>query len=459
MAWHAKLSASQTKTWWNCPGSLAFLEANPELKRESGSHARLGTCAHYLLELCLENGVLPDHYGGRLIRIEVNADGSDGDTVLLDAGAEAQDDMDHEVDLDMVEAVEHCVSYVRSRLLELTGDESTTKAIENGTLRVEQRVNPLPHRDDTGGTGDVLIDIWPEVFEIVDYKHGSGVFVPVEGNYQLRSYLGGGCHKYDAFDYELLQYTICQPRHIQAPYNGIMSEQISSKDLKKWLSQLDTAASRVDEARELVHTHMMDAGAAQEDPTLLLDSLYNKGFISVGQEGGSHCTFCDIKAWCPAARDKAQEVAAVDFADEPEEIDKPGPNQIAVVMPWVDFLDKWLKDVNIAAEHTLLAGGKIDGFKVVRGKANRVLKPNIDDDKLVATAVKFGAKKEDCFKPPVAPKVKTGPQLEKLLPAAKRKAFSDEVMHKPEGKLTVVPVSDKRPAVDVTPGGDFDDDL
>ena len=28
---------------------------------------------------------------------------------------------------------------------------------------------------------DVTIDAWPEVLEVVDYKNGSGVFVPIEG--------------------------------------------------------------------------------------------------------------------------------------------------------------------------------------------------------------------------------------------------------------------------------------
>lgn len=439
MAWHARLSASQTKQWWECPGSTVYLEHNPELVSESGTFAREGTCAHALLELCLGTGTRPADYLGRVMRIpRVLVDGKhqDGDAVMLPDGAEAETEMDFEVSDDMAEAVDSCVSYVRGRLMELTGSEDTVEAIRNGALSLERRVNPLPERDDTGGTGDIIIDVWPELLEIVDYKHGKGVFVPVEGNKQLRSYMMGAIEEFKAHDYASFRYTISQPRHMRSPRSGIMCEDVTPAEMLAWQGELRKAAKRVDHVRSIC------------GPDTSLHELWKAGHISVGQDG-EHCTFCDLKAWCPAVAAKAQEVAAVDFEDDlPERIDSPGHNQLAMALPWVPLLDAWLKELDAAAERELMAGNQVPGYKLVEGKSNRQLKPEYQDqEKLAAVAVKLGADRDKLFNPPKEPTIKTGPQIEKLIPAKRRQEFSDTVMHKPPGKPVVAPESDPRPAV------------
>lgn len=450
MAWHARLSASQTKQWWECPGSTVYLEHNPELVSESGDFAREGTCAHFLLEHCLGEGSRPADYLGRTIRIpRVPGDGGklvDGDAFMLPEGQGAESSLDFEVSDDMAEAVDTCVSYVRGRLLELTGNEDTAEAVRVGTLHLERRVNPLPERDDTGGTGDIIIDVWPEVLEIVDYKHGKGVFVPVQGNKQLRSYMMGSIEEFKAHDYASFRYTISQPRHMNSPRSGIMCEDVTGKEMLAWQDELRRAAKRVDHVRSIC------------GPDTGLNELYKAGHISVGQDG-SHCTFCDLKAWCPAVAAKAQEVAAIDFADDPpERIDSPGHNQLSMALPWVPLLDAWLKELDAAAERELMAGNPVPGYKLVEGKSNRVLKPEYqDDEKLAEVAVKLGADRDKLFNPPKPPGIKTGPQIEKLIPAKRRAEFSSTVMHKPPGKLVVAPESDARPAV--RPGQAVEEDF
>jgi len=450
MAWHARLSASQTKQWWECPGSTVYLENNPDLASESGTFAREGTCAHFLLETCLLEDKRPADFLGLTIRIpRVMADGKyeDGEPYFLDDGTGCETEMDFEVSDDMAEAVDTCVSYVRGRLLELTGNDSTAEAILAGALHVEKRVNPLPERDDTGGTGDIIIDVWPELMEVIDYKHGKGVFVPVQGNKQLRSYMMGAIEAYDAHQYEAFRYTISQPRHMNAPRNGIMSEDVTPKEMLAWQKELRAAAARVDKVR-----------AFYTEDTSLKD-LYEAGFVSVGQDG-AHCTFCDLKAWCPAIAAKAQEVAAVDFADDlPERIDSPGHNQLAMALPWVPLLDSWIKELEAAAERELMAGNPVPGFKLVQGKANRILRPEYasDEKKLEQLAVEYGAPRDKLYTEPKPPAIKTGPQLEKLVPAKRREEFAQKAMYKPPGKLTVAPEADSRPAV--KPGQSVEDDF
>ncbi len=454
MTGHARLAASQTKQWATCPGSAAWMEAHPELEGPSGEYAQMGTCAHALVERCLREGSEPAKYLDRLIEI-IDPEGEEKTSILKD-GAKMPASTSRVifiVDQDMVEAVTHMTDYVRMRCIELgLVDPFSDKAelaalvatlVKGGTVRLESYVTPLPDRDDTGGTADVIIDAWPDVLEAIDYKNGSGVFVPVEGNHQLRSYMLGTLREAGADDYGVVRYTICQPRHVQSPPNGIMWEETVPAELLEWGVWLSERAEIVDEARAAV--------AAGAD----LDDLFAGTYLSVGEDG-SHCTFCDLLADCPAALAKAQEQAGADFTDVADEIEPPtGPNHLAMVLPWVPFLNKWLSAAVAAGETLLLAGGEIAGFKIVHGKSTRKMKANVTDKKLMAYLKKRGVtSRDDMFNPS---SIRTGPQLEKLLPANERKAFSEEFMEKPPGRLIVVPESDPKPAVTVNVGDDFDE--
>lgn len=475
MAGHARLSASQTEWWSECPGALAFIEANPRPEyNSSGYYAQMGTCAHTLVERCLGEGSEPAEYLGRLIEIVEDADGNEG-TSILRKGAKLPEGavrVIFEVDGNMVEGVECMTDYVRRRCVELglvdEGFNDLERArevcnlIARGTVHLEARVVPLPERDDTGGTGDVVIDAWPELLEVVDYKNGSGVFVPVEGNRQLRSYGLGALQEFGADDYERVRCTICQPNHMQAPADGIMSEEVSVPELLDWKHWLTAAADRVDAARVF----------AGEGATL--EELYDAGFVSVG-EAGKHCTFCDLASGCPASLAKAQELAAVEFDDDPADIEAPtGANHLSVVLPWVPFLDAWIKKIVTNGEHLLLTGGRIAGQKVVRkrstgrrwiterriapeteGGETRVV-PVTEEDLARDFAEEFGVDRGKLYTAP-EPKFLTGPQAEKLLPKDKRQGFSDRYLFKPEGSLTIAPEEDSRSAVDVDPAADFDD--
>ncbi len=483
MGQHAKKSASQTKWWWNCPGAAAYMDAHPELSGGSGVHAQMGTAAHALVERCLKEGSEPIDYVGRLIEI-IDPDGQEG-TSILKEGAKWPKEASRvvfEVDQDMYEAVTCMTDYVRNRCVELgliedKGHGKTpyeiakevAKLVEKGVVRLESRVNPLPDRDDTGGTADVTIDAWPEVLEIIDYKNGAGVFVPVEGNMQLRSYDLGALHEAGGEDYENTFYTICQPRHMQAPPDGIMREEMTPADLQAWGEELAAAAERVDLACEFMTMVETEAMA-----NCTLEDLYKEGFVSVGEDG-SHCTFCELKTNCPATIAKAQELAMVDFEDEVGDIDVPGENRLAIVLPWVPFLDAWIKEAVASAERILLAGGSVEGRKLVRKRSVRSWitqrtkaseveggEPTItivsEEDLVKELIKKYGLAKGDLYTT-AEPTFITGPKAEKLLKPKERKAFSDHMLYKPEGGLTMAAEDDSRTAVLVDPGADFEDDL
>lgn len=490
MALHAKLSASQTARWWTCPGSQAWFEANPELVGGSGHFAQLGTAAHCLVEESLTQGLPPYKFEGRIIQIkETEAKGEHA--VLLKPKAKAPKQSGaiwFEVDNEMIEAVEEMTEYVIWRLVDQgaiseelndleRAREAAKLAAKKDYLDLEGKTNPLPNRTDTGGTTDVTIDTWPEMLEVIDYKNGSGVYVPIEGNKQLRSYILGKAEK-TGFSHEMYRYTIIQPRHMDS--RGPRSEDITREDLIAWGVELNGRAAMVDKAREAV------AGGAD------LEALYKMGALSVG-ENGSHCLFCDLLTNCPAASGMAQTQAMVDFDDdEAGPIEAAGENRLHTILPWVPFFDKWIKEMEANAERLLLAGSKVEGYKLVRKRSNRTWRTTIQyvidpetktkrlptDEELADKKADFiytveGTDKEiaklllDEFElatdkvlvTETTTKRLTGPQTEKLIPKSKRGQFSELFLYKPEAGLTMAHADDKRPEVVSNPEADFDDDL
>lgn len=474
MSKHARLSASKTKWWFGCAGGIAACEAyRPEPER-SGHHAQMGTAAHKLSETCLRDGSDPDSYLDRVILIR-ELDGGDEEAVILKQGAKTPPNSAtfFIVDQDMADAVGKHVSYVRRRCLELglCGHEpagldlSVAGLVASGAVRLEQRVNPLPERDDTGGTGDVIIDAWPTLVEVVDYKNGSGVLVPAEGNMQTRSYGLGVLREPGGGDYERVRCTITQPRHYQAPPDGVMSEELTAAELVRWGDDLRMAASRVDDARSVV--------AACSDEHEALSELDRHGLLTVGDDG-SHCEYCPLRLPCPASMRKAQELAAADFDDEPHELEAPsGDNSLTMFLPWVPFLESLCRTAMGLAERRLMSGGSLPGWKVVRKKsAGRKFRTHREvGDDMVEIGVEqlaselcseFGLSRDDLFS---APELKSGPQVEKLIKkgdgrsaAERKKDFSDRYLYSPPGGLTIAPESDTRQAVQVDPASDFGDE-
>ena len=445
----------------------------PPAERSNNYFADMGTAAHHLVELCLREGSEPTKYLNRKILVL-----PDGGTSMLKASAIVPEEREgvFDCDVDMCEAVQKMTTYVRNRCAELglihyvpvigakdnddklyrVGDQihamsmgaAVAELVKRGTVRLEVHVTPLPDRDDTGGTGDVVIDAWPTLLEVVDYKNGSGVFVPVTGNMQLKSYGLGTLNEFGFDDYERVVYTICQPRHTEAPWDGIMSEEIPVPELKKWGNWLYGRAEEVDVARKI----LSDGGNMAE--------LHKAGLLDVGEDG-SACTWCSRQASCPAYKDKAQAICEQDFAQPPEEFEEvKSNNHLSTLVPWVPFLRKWCDSLMANAEAALLSGETVSGQKLIQGTSNRKRKPDITDDAIVEELITKGQRDvKPMYNDPKPATLRTIPQLEKLLPAGQRKAFSDMFTEKPPGKRTMVHEDHPSPAVSVGDvGKDFDDE-
>lgn len=449
MAQHARLSASGSKRWMSCPGSVAA-EARVPGKRKSSIFAMEGTAAHLLCEMYSSKGIHPRDYHGYVIDI-IKGDAyfredlanatspivdHDGD-VITDLKVDASFTVDH----DMIDAVEYYVAAVeaaRARLDPLGREEFSEQWIDMTWL------HPL-----LGGTGDY---IGVEAFgwaELVDYKHGRGVAVEVYDNSQLKIYGTGLLHMFP--DCEGVRMTIVQPRkeHEDGPIRTI---EYTRAELEEFAIELKAAAEETQRS--------------------------NAEF-----RAGEWCQFCSAKVYtdtdgtlreCPAIMEKIQEEAGMDFDELPPEGPLPVPTKIrdlARLAEWAPLLDGFVKAVDTAIQEELMAGRPVAGFKLVRKRANRKFMKEVkevdeltgveearwvtlEDDEVVKEMKKAGINKTDCFQPA---KLKSPAQMEKLGAAAKKHVST--IARKPEGGLTVVRDSDPREAVDLSTvaASDFDD--
>lgn len=401
MSEHAKYSPSSAEKWATCHGAIA-LEATLPPEKEGGIYKDEGTRAHSALEQALSFGI---------------------------EALEACQAVTVETDdpYEMAEAVEVAVNYVNERVRE-TGCQ----------VMLEQK---LVMSDDWWGTADVILvgDDW---IEVVDYKHGRGVLVEIENNYQLQSYgIGAYMGIKTVNELQGVKTTIVQPR-IPHPDGLVRSYSYTVEDLTRQYNRFMDAIEAI------------EAGNTDLKPT------------------AHSCQWCRAKGICPALHEKALQDAQTWFPEEEvlptvqsiEEHAIVAPSaltmeQRVIVLKNVELIRAFLKAIEAHSLEVALEGTKIPGFKVVEGTGGQRKFTSEDD----------AAKKMKGMKIPVGDytvKKMLGPApVEKMLKKrVKEKKISEVQMKnvmalvkKPPGKRTLVPESDKRPNLIESPDEMFED--
>ena len=114
-------------------------------------------------------------------------------------------------------------------------------------------------------------------------------------------------------------------------------------------------------------------------------------------------------------------------------------DEIAEIIGKADELAKWAEDVYTYAQNEAITNGRQwPGYKVVEGRSVR--KYTSEDD-VVRAATEAGYK--DIYKKSL---IGIG-EMEKLMGKAKFREVLGAFVYKPQGKLTLVPQSDKREAI------------
>lgn len=361
MALHSSIGASSMDRWSKCPGSVRL---SKDIPSRSSSYADEGTRAHALGEEWLRTGTEP---------------------ACIDNG--------------MRDAVTQYVDYITSK------------------FHAGYSTNYLEHGFDLSsihpgcfGTADaVLWNPTTRHLEVVDYKHGAGIYVPVVNNPQLRYYGLGAL-----IDLKLpavtITLTIVQPR-CEAADGGIRSETLDVIDLLDFVADLQQYAK------------------ATEDPDAPLVP-------------GEHCRFCPAAQahQCPELQAQTQAIAKTEFRSDLSY----DAATLSKALDSREFVKAWLKTVDEFAYQVLEHGGSIPGYKLVAKRATR--KWLSEDEAQLALHAYTSA--IDIYEPKC---LKSPAQMEKLLPKEVVAALVESI----SSGHTVVEESDKRPSVKASAKDDF----
>lgn len=257
------------------------------------------------------------------------------------------------------------------------------------------------------GTGDCII-IADGQMEVIDLKFGKGVEVSAVDNPQLMLYALGAYEQFGfIYNIHTIKTTIAQVR-----LNHISSSIISTDMLIDW------AENKVKPVAELAFE-----GKGEQNP-------------------GDWCKFCKIKADCKARAEKN-----LTFIEEHKE------GQItlefmAEILSQADEIVSWITDIKDGALNKALEGQEIPGYKLVEGRSNRQI---TDEAALAEILEKETTKPDEIWKPKA---LQTITALEKLFGKKRFGELAKAYIVKPPGKPTLVPNSDKRPALN-SPEDDF----
>ena len=278
-------------------------------------------------------------------------------------------------------------------------------------VMVEQRLDFSAYAPGGYGTGDCVI-MKDRNLHIIDFKYGKGIPVSAgsdeEGvNPQLACYALGALSIFDGiYDIDTVSMSIMQPRlNISDTYT------ISREVLEDWgKNVLAPAADRASKGEgEYV--------------------------------AGEHCQFCKVKATCRKRAEYNLQMARYDFA-KPDDLEDA---EIESILARVDELMAWANDIKEYALAEAIAGKKWTDFKLVEGRSTRKYTSESD----VAKAVRAAG-----FDP-YEKKVLGITAMTKLLGKERFNDLLGSFIEKPDGKPTLVPMSDKRPALKNTAKEDF----
>lgn len=252
------------------------------------------------------------------------------------------------------------------------------------------------------GTGDCVIIAEPTL-QIIDLKYGQGVLVEAAKNPQLMLYALGALHAFGSlYDIETVSVTIYQPRRA-----NVDTWEISVAELEQW------AETEVKPKAELA-----SAGEGEFCP-------------------GSWCQFCRIAPTCRARAEANLQLAKLEFVPPAELSDA----EIADVLTRIPQLKTWASDVEAYALSKAVNQGVVfEGFKLVAGRSVR----KYTSEKDVAAAAEAAGYRDIWDR-----KLITLTAMEKLMGKPAFNEILGDLVTKPAGKPTLVPASDKRPALDL----------
>jgi hypothetical protein len=367
---HSPVGASSIKRALLCPASVS-LGANAD--DEESEHAKLGTAVHAIVEKCFSLHKDAWEMVGSVIEgLNVTPPMAEAAQVMLHAVRERHTDRNQ------------------------------------GNFWVERKFHCPEIHPMFFGTSDVVyLDESENAVHIWDYKNGAGVIVEVVNNEQLKYYACGALQELNLWSrFHRIVLHIVQPNgfHSDGPVREWCT---TSGELFKWLHETLVPGMTV---------------AMSPGPKTIAS--------------GDHCRFCPVRfKACPQLVEDMEELGDIMKTIETEGgAAELNAEQLGRFLALYETAKIVGKAVNKTAFNRLQAGSLVEGWKLVKGKANRVWKDGVDAEARAA----FG---EQAF---TKPALKSPAQIEEL---PKGGAFCARWSSKPEAGLTLAPASSARAEV------------
>lgn len=406
MTGHALISPSGAERWFNCPASLWLSRNEPDQPSE---YAAEGTTAHALAEYCFKfNRPAKNLIGGRTV---VNA-------IIVDD--EMADAIQHYVDT--VNGIKSTMTDVLVFDIEQRLDFSELLDLSTNINTANTGYKP----EKSFGTADVVLlgDGWLQVH---DLKYGKGVRVSAENNKQLLIYALAAYYYY-SLGCEINKISV----HIHQPRLNHYSEfTVTPEELFEFGKQLKERAG-------IAYNIYLNGPQTADD------------FCA----GESQCRFCKAAGKCETLSNHVAETVNADFENLDEtciqQVDTLDSEALSNKFRSIGLIKSWITAVESRVHSELQQGNPVPGFKLVIGRqGNRAWVNEQDAENALKS---FRLKQDEMY----SRKLITPTQALKILKGQdKRIAKLEGVITRPDGKPTVVPESDKRPAI--SPADDFTD--
>lgn len=444
---HAFLSPSGAPAWMRCNAKPGREKNMPD---QSSEAAEEGTAAHFLLEQCLLQDKDADYFSGSRIKVDALF------TVFHTGGQ-------FPVGPDMTREIQKVLDLARSEA-------------EGATIYSEQELAISQFTGEEGATGTCdMITIRGNVMRVRDLKYGRGVQVFAEGNEQLLIYGGAALHEFDVLgDVDTLELYIDQPR---------------LNHFDKWVLPVNEARDRLHKIRETADLILKDGADLKAVP------------------GEKQCKFCKVKATCEENREhllseivegfvdldkgfvqvsieQAEKLlaqsfgvkhAAVDYQHNEDDqvarfvVKKPNlrpsleeselklvdssDERLATLMDAADQIEGFVKAVRAETERRLLAGSFTDPrYKLVEGRQGSRSWTDEAEAEAALKAMRLKVDQMYDFK------VISPTQAERVLKEANPRKWNklQPLIGRSDGKPSVAPASDKRPALSMAIAEGFD---
>lgn len=402
MSDHATLSPSRRYRFALCPGSVREEARYPDV---SGPAAIDGTHTHTLIERCVMYGLVdPHNYVGQTLT-------------------------DHEgsftVDPLRADRAKVTIDYVKGRV----GDRTDVQVF------AERKVDPqyLVGRSDMSGTVDITL-VFPDEIELIDHKDGMNPTYD-SAKYQLEQYAVGTLAGYKIprglpYPFRNVRLTISQPKLAVMKMNPIYTWEVST-----------------DYVVDVIVGNLVVEGKRVDDPDAPLIA------------GELQCKYCKNKT-CAKRYEKSMDMINVipilDISSQSANKDpsRMSDAELAQVLEAAPLIKQLIEGAQEEAEKRLKSGSTVPGFKLVKGRGSRSW--SLSDDDIAERLIKMGVPKGMVYES----KLVSPAKVEKLtwekkgtktsLSERQIKTLNSEYISMIDGKPTLAPVSDSRPAISFT---------